>query len=246
MRTMRKNLAVLAWMGLAALTASAATAAPTASTQDEAFKNLIQSRLQPGSKVISVTKSPYAGLLEVRTEDQIVYTDDKADILVPFIIDAKTRANLVQNRMDSFNKTKFADLPLAAAIKTVKGNGKRVMAVFADPNCGYCKKLEESMREVDNVTVYTFMLGFLGPESPVIAKNIWCSAERSKAWSDWMLNAKAAPAAPADCATPNDQVKDLAKKLKVNGTPAMYFADGSRVSSYLDAKALEQKLSVVK
>jgi thiol:disulfide interchange protein DsbC len=237
---MSKKLAAFASMVLAVSSAWAAN------TQDEALRNLIQSRLEPGTKVLSVTKSPYAGLLEVRTEDKIVYTDDKADIMVPYVIDTKTRANLAQERMDAFNKINFADLPLASAIKTVKGNGKRVVAVFADPNCGYCKKLEQSMHDLDNVTVYTFMYAFLSPESPVVAKNIWCSADRGKAWSEWMLNAKPVASAPTDCASPNDEIKELAKKLKVRGTPAIYFADGTRVSSYLDTNAMERKLSLVK
>jgi thiol:disulfide interchange protein DsbC len=140
----------------------------------------------------------------------------------------------------------FADLPLASAIKHVKSNGKRVLAVFEDPNCGYCKRLHQTtFKDVDNVTIYTFLYNRLSDDSFVKSQNIWCAPDRAKAWDDWMSNNKAAAAAPANCRAPNDKVFTLAHKLRIIGTPALFFADGTRIESAIDLQALETKFATV-
>jgi len=121
-----------------------------------------------------------------------------------------------------------------------------VIAVFEDPNCGYCKRFRQNLQEVDNVTVYTFLYNILTPDSSVKSKNIWCSADRSKAWDEWMLNGKAAPAAAEACTTPNDKILALGRKMRVTGTPTIFFTDGSRIPGAIDAKGLEAKLAAVK
>ena len=151
-------------------------------------------------------------------------------------------------RLDEVNRIKFSDLPLDSAMKTVKGNGKRVIAVFEDPNCGYCKRFRQNaLKEIDNVTVYTFMYNILSPDSIVKSRNIWCSPDRNKAWDDWMLNGKA-PATVAGQLAPTRMKKSWpwASKLRVSGTPAIFFADGSRIPGAVDAKTLEQKFSTIK
>src|SRR5207237_270147 len=120
-------------------------------------------------------------------------TDAQAKYLfVGRVLDANTTKDYTRERVDEINKIKFADLPFDSAIKIVKGNGKRVIAVFEDPNCGYCKRLRQTLQEVDNVTVYTFMYNILAEDSAVKSRNIWCSADRNKAWDEWMLKGKAA------------------------------------------------------
>ena len=155
--------------------------------------------------------------------------------------------DLTKERLDDINRIKFSDLPLQNAVKLVKGNGKRVIAVFEDPNCGFCKRFrQQTLKSMDNVTVYTFMYNILAEDSFTKSKNIWCSADRNKAWDEWMVQGKMAPAAPADCATPNEQVLALGQKLHITGTPSIFFADGSRVPGALDAAALEAKLETIK
>ncbi|AKU22657.1 DsbC family protein [Massilia sp. NR 4-1] len=212
------------------------------------IKKLIEPRLGDNVKVDSVKETPYAGLYEIRIGDEIRYTDKTATyLMVGHIFNLKTTEDLTQARIDDINKIKFSDLPLELALKTVKGNGKRVIAVFEDPNCGYCKRFrKQTLNEMDNVTVYTFMYNILSEDSFTKSKNIWCSADRNKAWDDWMVGNKAAPAAPAGCVAPNDKVLALGQKLRINGTPAIFFADGSRVPGAIDAKTLESKLSVIK
>lgn len=225
--------------------ASLASAAPATEGATEAnIRKTIQPRLGEGSVVESVTKTNYSGLYEVRVGGDIFYTDVGAKYLfVGRIIDASTTEDLTKARVDAINKIKFSDLPLESALKTVKGNGKRVIAVFEDPNCGYCKRFRKNLEEVDNVTVYTFLYNILSEDSSVKSRNIWCSADRNKAWDEWMLNGKEAATAAKSCNTPNDKVFDLGRKLKITGTPTIFFADGSRIPGAVDAKGLEGKFT---
>lgn len=232
----------------AALALAIAAASGHAETaQETALKKLIEPRLGESAKVDSVTKTPYSGLFEVRVGSDIFYTDAQAKYLfVGRILDANTTEDYTKARVDELSKIKFSDLPLESALKTVKGNGKRVIAVFEDPNCGYCKRFRQNLQDVDNVTVYTFLYNILSPDSAVKSKNIWCSADRNKAWDEWMVNGKAAPAAPANCTTPNEKVFALGQKLRISGTPSIFFADGSRIPGAADSKALEAKFATIK
>jgi thiol:disulfide interchange protein DsbC len=122
-----------------------------------------------------------------------------------------------------------------------------VIAVFEDPNCGYCKRFRKSLVEVKDLTVYTFMYPVLGDDSLKKVKNLWCTADRAKAWDDWMLEGKAPPAAGESCSTAAiDKVIELGKKYRVTGTPTIIFADGSRIPGAIDTKTLENKLAQVK
>ena len=237
------NLAALSATALLLMT----TAAFAETAQEQAVRKLIEPRLGEEAKIDSVTKTPYGGLFEIRTGSEILYTDDKANYLfVGRVLDSKTLQDYTKARQDDLNKIKFSDLPLDSAMKMVKGNGKRVIAVFEDPNCGYCKKFRQTLQDVDNVTVYTFMYNILAPDSAVKSKNIWCTADRSKAWDDWMLNGKVAPTAPANCTSPNDKIFALGQKMRITGTPTVFFADGTRVPGAIDAKALEARLASIK
>ncbi|QOY95137.1 DsbC family protein [Massilia sp. UMI-21] len=216
-------------------------------TTEATIKKALEPRLG-GAKIESVRETPYGGLYEVRVAGDILYTDKKGEYLfIGHVYDTKTSTNLTRARVDEINKIKFSDLPFEMALKQVKGNGKRVIAVFEDPNCGYCKRLRQTtLKEIDNVTIYTFMYNILSEDSFVKSKNIWCAPDRVKAWDDWMLNGKLPPAAPAACETPNDQIVALGQKLKIQGTPAIFFTDGSRIPGAIDLKGLEAKLQSLK
>jgi thiol:disulfide interchange protein DsbC len=123
----------------------------------------------------------------------------------------------------------------------VRGKGTRQIAVFADPNCGFCKKLENSFQQLDNVTIYTFLVPLLSADSATKSKQIWCAADRNKAWNAWMLENQT-PTGPGDCGTPLDRNASLAKKLGVAGTPAMFFVDGSRIAGAVPLAHIEKKL----
>lgn len=201
-----------------------------------------------GREVDSVTKLDYANLYEVRVGNEIVYSDAKADYLfVGNIIDMNTRINMTRARTDAFleaslPKFKFADLPLKSAIKIVKGNGKRQVAIFVDPNCGYCKRMEKAIDPVTDVTMYIFLYPVLGPDSTEKSKAIWCSANPAKVWTDWMVSGTAIPGKDASCTNPLDQNLDLGKKLKVDGTPTLFFFNGKRVPGAVDLEEFNKLL----
>ncbi len=210
---------------------------------DEAsVKKAVETHLE--TKVDSVKKLPYLGLYEVQTGSDVVYTNEGASyIIIGNIIDTKTKQNLTQARLNQLSTIKFADLPLDLAVKTVRGNGKRVLATFEDPNCGYCKKLAHELQSIDNITIYTFMIPILAADSVEKTKGVWCSADRSKAWYAWMLEGTV-PAA-GTCDTPTDKVLALSQRLNVRGTPAIFFSNGERVPGFVPAAKLEEKLKQI-
>ncbi len=216
---------------------------------EDKIKKLLQQRLGEGTQVESVTKTPYNGLYEVRVGNEIIYSDaDAKYVFIGRILDAETSRDMTQARLDEINRIRFTDLQLDLAVKSVKGTGKRVIAVFEDPNCGYCKRFRKTLADTKDITVYTFLYPILSDDSRAKVKNVLCSSDKAKAWDDWMVNGKTPAAAPEAC-NPNasvDKVVDLGKKLKVTGTPTIFFTDGSRVPGAIDAKTLESRLASIK
>ncbi len=197
----------------------------------------------PDLKAERITKTAYGNLYEVFTGNEIFYTDEKASFIVTGeVIDTGTRANITQARLNKLTAIKFEDLPLQNAIKMVRGDGSRKMAIFEDPNCGYCKRFEADVNTLENVTVYTFLYPILAQDSTDKSKAIWCAKDKLGAWQDWMLRNKPAQAATEACETPIEQNVALGQKLRVNGTPATFFVDGERISGALPKSAIEAKL----
>ena len=238
--SLKTKIAVLMATGLIAGCVDAQNA-------ETSIRKNIEPRLG-GAKIDSIKETPYSGMYELRVGSDILYTDKKGEYLfIGQVYEAKTTRNLTRERIDELNKIKFSDLPLNMALKQVKGDGKRVIAVFEDPNCGYCKRLRQTtLKDLDNVTIYTFMYNILSPDSFEKSKNIWCAPNRIQAWDDWMINGKVPPAAPNSCETPNDKVVELGHKLNIQGTPAIFFTDGSRIPGAVDLKTLEAKLQSIK
>jgi len=191
-------------------------------------------------EVRQVNKSPIEGLYEVVTDDQIFYTDKTGHYLINGgLFDLKTRSNLTEARSRKLFSIDFNALPFEIALKKVKGNGQRKLAYFTDPNCGYCKKLERELQTMNDITLYIFMYPiFQGSSEKVQA--VWCNADPIKAWDNLMLQGET-PISPA-CDAPTKKLMQLGKKLKVNGTPAMIFANGVINPGYLPAVELEKAL----
>ena len=238
---MKTKIAALLALGMMASCVDAQNSVETA------IRKNIEPRLG-GAKIESISETPYSGLYELRVGGDILYTDKKAEYLfIGHVYEAKTSKNLTRARIDDLNKIKFSDLPLNLALKQVKGDGKRVIAVFEDPNCGYCKRLRQTtLKDLDNVTIYTFMYNILSEDSFTKSKNIWCAPNRIKAWDDWMINGKVPPASPASCDSPNAKVLELGQKLNITGTPAIFFTDGTRIPGAVDLQTLEAKLQSLK
>lgn len=215
-------------------------------TADEAdVRKAMEAKL--GAKVESVTKAGYLGLYEVFSDGNIVYTDEKATaFIVGPLIDGKTMKNVTEERMRKLTAIKFGDLPLERAIKQVRGDGKRVLATFEDPNCGYCKRLAKDLQKLENVTIYTFLYPILSEDSVRKSKQIWCSADRARAWNDWMVDGKT-PAGKEDCDTSAvGKNQEYGRKLNISGTPTMFFGDGERVPGAMPLARIEQKLGQVR
>ncbi len=182
------------------------------------------------------------GLYEVLVGGQIYYVDsDVSFVLAGRMFDPRTREDLTQKRLDTALQVDFKSLPLDRAVKTVRGDGSRVMVTFEDPNCGYCKRLWQSMAELKNVTIYTFLYPILGPDSHEKSKAIWCAKDRAAGWDEHMVQNKT-PAA-ADCKNPLEQNVALGRELNINGTPTIIFADGTRSAGAMPVPAIEQRLA---
>ena len=196
----------------------------------------------PYSKIISISKTPYLGLYEVAFDDRLVYTDEKMNYLFSGnVIDMHTLKNLTEAREKQLYAIDFDTLPLELAIKNVKGNGKRKLAVFADPNCQYCRKLEKEMVNLTDATVYIFVLPIL-PGSEEKAKAIWCSPDRLLAWEDHMLRGiEPLPAKACDTAALT-KISLQAEKLRINVTPTLIFEDGVIKPGTLTLELLEEHL----
>ena len=164
------------------------------------------------------------------------------------MVDAKQRRNLTEDRMAKLTAIDFDKLPLKDAFTVVRGNGKRKMALFQDPNCPYCKRFERDLQKVDNVTIYMFLYPILGDDSVVKSRNIWCSRDKARAWQDWMVRDVATPPAPAPgCdTTALDRNRELGRKFQITGTPTLVFADGRRVPGAIAVADVEKLLAEAK
>lgn len=227
-----------------ALMAATMTASLLAGAQEAAIRKNLGDRLPQLKKIDEVTKTAMAGLYEVRVnETDIFYTDAEGNFLLQGnLIDTKQMRNLTEERVDKLTAVKFDSLPLKDAFTMVRGNGKRKLAVFEDPNCGYCKRFERDLQNVDNVTVYLFLYPILGADSVEKSKNIWCAKDKTKAWQDWMVRNQTPKAASCDAAAIERNVA-LGGKYKITGTPTLIFADGSRVPGAIAAAQVEKHLT---
>ena len=216
-----------------------------ASAQDAAIRKALEERLGKDFKVDGVSNSPIKGVFEVRVGTDIFYVDEKAqNIIIGQIQDLKTGQNFTQEKIDKLaTQAVFNPDNLKGALKQVRGNGKRQLVLFEDVNCGYCKKLRAEMEKLTDVTIYTYLIPILSPDSATKQAGIWCSSNKNKAYDDWMLRGVTPAAADSRCATPSDANKQLAQNLKVNGTPAIFFESGKRIPGYVELAQLEQALS---
>jgi len=210
-------------------------------SEAEVRKNL-QARY-PGIPIESVTRSPLPGIFEVYANGAIIYTDEKVNYVFidGRLVDAKSRTDLTGLRMRKLQAIPFESLPLNQSFKMVNGNGKRKVAYFADPNCGYCKKFDQELVNVKDVTIHVFLLPILSQDSYEKARAIWCSKDRAKAWNDWMLKG-VAPAATANCATPLDANVQFGQQKGISGTPTLILSDGSRVPGMVPAAEFSKLL----
>lgn len=202
-------------------------------------KKAIAEKFPEAGSNIEVSKTAF-GWYEVFAGGRLFYTDENISyFFLGNIVDAKSMSNITQQRLQKLTAIKFESLPLDYAIKTVKGNGKRKLAVFSDPDCPYCKRLEKDMVNLTDVTIYTFLypIASLHPDAERKSKLIWCSANRQKAWDDFML--RGVMPAEKSCDTPIDEIQAVGQKHKMNGTPTLVFVDGRVVPGAIPPSDME-------
>ncbi len=225
------------------LAAASLGLALTATAQEPAIRKTLAERIPQLEKIDEVRATPMGGLYEVRVGTDLFYTDAKGNFLIQGeLIDTKARRHLTADRINTLTAVDFNALPLQDAFATVRGNGKRKLVVFADPNCGYCKRFERDLQNVDNVTIYTFLYPILSPDSAEKSRNIWCAKDRNNAWNDWMLREKTPAAASCDTAALQRNLA-FGKKHKITGTPTLLFANGARVPGAIGAADIEKRLA---
>ena len=245
-------LAAACWIASPALAQAPATpkakpAAAKAPAADAAVVAALKATLEqkfPGADVNNIARTPYFGLYEARIGDQLVYTDAKAAyVIVGAVYDTETKRNLTEARQRELNRIAFASLPLELAIKKVKGSGERKLAVFSDADCPFCARLENDLKGIDNITIYTFLypIDQLHPDAARKSRAIWCAPDRVKAWDEFFAAGKV-PANDGSCDNPVEATAALGARLRVTATPTLVFADGSMIPGALPAAQLEQQI----
>lgn len=217
----------------------------SAAAGEAEVRKAVSSILNQEGGITSMQKVPYGNLYEVvLSNGDLVYVDEKGSYLMSGqLIDIKSKRNVTALREAELSRVNIADLPLAQAIKQVRGNGKRTLITFEDPNCGYCKKLAKELRDLKDATIYVFMIPILSPDSSDKSRNIWCAADREKAWNDWMVNGQVP--AEARCDNPIQKNAEMARKYRITGTPTMFLADGSRIGGYVPIDKLDAQMNEI-
>ena len=225
--------------------AALALLASGAALANEALKKTLQAKV-PQLAIESVGKSPLPGLYEVVANGAVFYADEKGQYLIVAerVLDLDAKKDILEERVNRLTGIRFDALPLDMAFKNVKGNGKRRLAVFSDPDCPYCRRLEQDLRKLNDVTVYTFLLPIeqLHPAATEKARAVWCSPDRQKTWDELMLN-NVAPANTKACENPVDKIVAFAQQKRINATPTMFLVDGTRVSGAKSAGELDRLMN---
>ena len=237
--------AVLA--ALAVATLSMAMTLPARAGEDEIRKNLA-ARMPNFPKIDEITKTPIPGVWEIRIGMEVLYTDDNGDhIIQGSLFDTKEKANLTEKRVAQLTAIDFKTLPFKDAMVVKQGNGSRKVAIFADPNCGYCKRFERDILAAKDVTIYTFLYPVLGDDSTAKSRAIWCTKDAQATWRAWMIDGKAPPKTMGECdASAIDRNVAFGQKYRVNGTPAIIFEDGMRVPGAIPLERFEKQLADAK
>ena len=228
-----------------AVTAAALLGLSFGALADEAAirKNLPE-RLTNFPKIDEVTKTPIPGVYEVRLGNEVLYSDETGSHIIDGqIIETKSRTNLTEVRLAKINRIDFASLPLKDAVVFKLGTGERKLAIFADPNCGYCKQFERSLSNLKDVTVYTFLYPILGGDSPDKSRAVWCSKDSTRVWRAWMLDGQVPPRTMGECdASAIERNVAFAKAHRVTATPALVFESGERVQGAIPLDQVEKRL----
>ena len=217
---------------------------PAAFADEAAIRKNISERVPDFPKIDEVTKTSIPGLYEIRVGTDILYTDEQGNYLIEGqLIETKTRTNLTEQRVAKLTAIDFKALPLKDAMVWKQGTGERKLVIFADPNCGYCKKFERDLLTVKDITVYTFLYPILGPDSTEKSKQIWCAKDNAKVWRDWMIKGTPIAESPTCDTSALSRNVALGRKHRINGTPGVVYEDGKMQPGAVGAEAVERQLA---
>lgn len=229
---------------LATVLALAATM--EAFAQEAAIRKNLTERIPQFRVIDEIKPSAISGLYEIRVNgSDIYYSDAQGDFFIQgSLIDAKSKINLTRERVNKLLAIQFDTLPLKDSFTIVRGKGERKLAIFEDPNCGYCKQFERGLQKLDNVTIHIFLYPILSADSLEKSKGIWCAADRTQAWLDWMVRNLPVQPVSTNCdSTAVSRNLAYGSQHKISGTPTILLADGTRVPGAIDAKQLEGMLT---
>lgn len=242
----------LSFLSVALIAASAlflffsqAAFAQAQGAQEAQLQKTLKEKIPNLPEIKSIQATPIQGIFEVVLEGkQLVYSSADGSYLIQGeLIDTLTKANLTQDRLDNLNSIQFSELPLKDAIKIVHGDGQRKMAVFADPNCGFCKRFEHALEAIDNVTIYLMLYPVLGADSISKSRSVLCAKDPAQVWADWMLNAKPIPSKTCADTTVLDRNIAFGRDNGITGTPTLFFENGQRVPGAISGEQVEQLLN---
>jgi thiol:disulfide interchange protein DsbC len=230
-----------------AIALALALASLGAFAQEATIRKNLTERLPKLPPIDEISKTPMEGLYEVRVnQSEIFYTDAQGNFLIQGnLIDVRAQEDLTEKRQAKLTEIDFKDLPIKDAFTIVRGNGKRKVAVFEDPNCGYCKRFERDLTKIDNVTVHVFLYPILSQDSVDKSRNIWCAKDKGKTFLDWMVKDVTPAAANCDTAALARNL-EFGKKNRITGTPTLIFANGTRVPGAIGADRVEKLLAEAK
>ena len=229
------------------LAAAAVLLASQTAGADEASVRKAFAAKFPKAEVQSVTKLPYLGLYEIVVEGEVLYADENFDYLIDGNI-ISTKNDEQPDRAEASASSRRFPSPICRssyAFKKVKGNGERKMAVFSDPDCPFCKRVEGDLAKLDNVTIYMFLypIESLHPNAPDVAKRIWCSPDKVKAWDDYLLRGIAPRRRRAAARTRWTRSSSSAARRGSTARPTLVFESGARVPGAISAAQIENYLN---
>lgn len=229
------------------------SSAPGAAPLPPIFPGLVaqlRQKLKPRlGDVSSICRTPF-GLYEVIVDGEFFYVDEHANFLLTGnAFDLRTQENITATRKEDVYRVDFKTLPVEQAIRTVRGDGKRLLAIFEDPNCPYCKHFEKDLAKLDNATIYTFLYPILSrdrakpDDSYPKSRSIWCAPDRTQAWAHVMIDGEHLAEASASCQAPLEDILKLGKRLHVTGTPTLIFTDGRRAPGAIPVDQVERMMA---
>ena len=225
--------------------ALAATLAWPAAAQEAVIRKNLAERLPDFPKIDEVSKTPVPGLWELRVGNELFYTDEQGNhVIQGSMYDTRAKVNLTEQRIEKLTAIEFDKLPFKDAMIVKQGSGARKLAVFVDPNCGYCKRFERDLLAVKDVTIYAFLYPVLGPDSNEKSRAIWCSKDAMKTWRAWMIDGVPPPKVTGACdSAAVERNTAFGHKFRINGTPAVLFEDGKRVPGAMPLAEVEKRLT---